>query len=100
MLKNRHLPPILITILFIVLLAAGPAVAVELENKDVPRITAEEVQQLQSKEAVTIIDTRKPDQWEQAADKIPGAIRVTTYEQLFALQQAVKADAAIVTYCT
>ncbi len=100
MTAKKPLLPILIMIWAVAMLATAGAAEVELQNKDVPRITAAELQQLQTREAVTIIDTRRPDQWQQATDKIPGAIRVTTYAQLFDLKKIIKTDSAIVTYCT
>ena len=71
-----------------------------IEAKDIPRISALEAQQLQQQEKVTFIDTRRADQWRQATDKIRGAIRVTTYSELHALQKAIPSNQAIVAYCT
>lgn len=76
------------------------AAAPLLQNRDVPRITPAEAHRLQQNESVTFIDTRQPGQWQSAKDKIPGAIRVTTYSQLSALKGTLPADSAIVTYCT
>lgn len=67
---------------------------------DVQRITVTELQQLQVKEPVVIVDTRAPGQWLQAKDKLPGAIRVTSYDDLVKLKNDVPAHHAIVTYCT
>ncbi len=87
-----------ITLLIIFLAPAFTAGAIE--AKDIPRISALEAQQLQQQEKVTFIDTRRADQWQQATDKIKGAIRVTTYSELHALQKAIPSNQAIVAYCT
>ena len=81
----------------------GTAIAANTPKKtsDVERITIAEFQTLQSSgETVVIIDTRSSSQWQHAKDKIPGAIRVTTMEDLKKLKNEVPPDTEIVTYCT
>ncbi len=85
----------------LVLFARQPSFAAQgIQAKDVPRLTVAQAQQFQKTEDITFIDTRKPNQWQEAKDKIPGAIRVTTYGELQALKVAQPADRAIITYCT
>ena len=68
---------------------------------DVQRITIADFQTLQaSGKPVVIIDTRTPGQWQRAADKIPGAIRVTSNSELQQLKSEVPPDTEIITYCT
>ena len=67
---------------------------------DVERITVEQLQQLQAREPVVIIDTRAPGQWIRATGKIPGAIRLATRDDLLTLRDKAGPDTAIVTYCT
>ena len=86
----------LISLLFVQLAFAESS----LQAKDIPRISAADAQQMQSHEEVIFIDTRRPEQWQQATDKIKGAIRITTYNDLYALQKAIPLDRAIVAYCT
>ena len=85
---------------FFSLIGNSSAAEVPKRIADVQRITVSELQQLQAKEAVVIIDTRAPGQWVRAKDKIPGAIRVVSHDDLTQLKQQVSADQAIVTYCT
>lgn len=67
---------------------------------DIPRITIPELQRMQEAETVVMIDTRTQGQWQQASDKIPGAMRVSSREDLLQLKNTLSADTAIVTYCT
>ena len=81
----------------------GSAIAADIPKRpsDVKRITIAEFQTLQaSGEPVVIIDTRAPGQWQRAADKIPGAIRVTSPNDLQKLKSEVPPDTEIVIYCT
>jgi hypothetical protein len=67
---------------------------------DVERMTIAELQRLQTQEPVLIIDTRAPGQWVRAKDKIPGAIRLNSLDDLDKFKKEVPPDRAIVTYCT
>ena len=67
---------------------------------DVPRITVSELVEMQKSGPVLIIDTRAPGQWKQAKDMVPGAMRVTSREQLQQLRDKYPPDMPIVTYCT
>ena len=100
MIHKSRLTSIMITtfLLFIAL----PAAAAQLpaQPEDVPRISVADLLQLQAAEQVVIIDTRTEGQWQQAKDKIPGAIRLTSQSDLARLQQTLTPDAALVTYCT
>ena len=91
-----------LSILFTLIFAVN-AIAVNIPNSssDIQRITIAELQTLQaSGETVIFIDTRNPSQWQRAKDKIPGAIRVTTQNELQTLQSEASPDTEIVTYCT
>ncbi len=100
MIHKSRLTSIMITtfLLFIVLPAA--AAQPPAQPEDVPRISVADLLQLQAAEQVIIIDTRTEGQWQQAKDKIPGAIRLTSQSDLARLQQTLTPDAALVTYCT
>ncbi len=81
----------------------GTAIAAESPKRpgDVERITIADFQTLQSSgKKVVIIDTRSSSQWQRAKDKIPGATRVTSLEDLQKLKNEVPPDTEIVTYCT
>ena len=100
MVHNSRLTSIMITtfLLFIAL----PAVAAKIPEQpgDVPRISVTDLQQMQTAEQVIIIDTRTEGQWQQAKDKIPGAIRLSSQSDLARLQETLTPDTALVTYCT
>lgn len=69
--------------------------------RDVKRITVTELQDLQADNGiVVVIDTRTSGQWRQAADKIPGAIRIDSQRALQKLKENIPPDTEIVTYCT
>jgi len=88
-------------LIFLTLFGTAMAVDIPKHSSDIPRITVAESQRLQaSGETVIIIDTRRPSQWQRAEDKIPGAIRVTTRQELRKLQSESTPDTEIVTYCT
>ena len=93
-----------LTSLFSILCFTFPpgSLAAELPKSlsEVKRITLAELQQMQAREPVIIIDTRAPGQWMQAKDKVPGAIRVTSGDDLVKLKKEIPADHAVVTYCT
>jgi len=81
----------------------GTAIAAEIPKKssDIQRITVADFQTLQtSGKTVVVIDTRSSGQWQRAKDKIPGATRVTTLEDLQKLKNEIPLDTEIVTYCT
>ncbi len=81
----------------------GTAMAADIPERssEIQRITVAELQTLRtSGETVIIIDTRNQNQWQQAKDKLPGAIRVTTRNELYKLENEASPDTEIVTYCT
>ncbi|MBN1957361.1 MAG: hypothetical protein JXQ81_05140 [Desulfuromonadales bacterium] len=82
------------------LVAHSSAVEIPKRISDVERITVSELQQLQAKEPVLIIDTRAPGQWIRAKDKIPGAVRIVSHDDVKQLKKDFAPDHAIVTYCT
>ncbi|MDA3903998.1 MAG: rhodanese-like domain-containing protein [Desulfuromusa sp.] len=97
------IPARLSLILVLCLTFISSAVATEIPKRpaDVQRITMTEFQDLQTSGVpIVIIDTRTPGQWQQASDKIPGAVRVTSRKELQQLQKDVPPDTEIVTYCT
>jgi hypothetical protein len=99
--ENRYL---IISALFFAALCVGlgSSFAADIPKRlsDVKRITVAEVQQLQAKESVILIDTRAPGQWVRAKDKALGAIRIITDNDLENLKNTVSPEQAIVTYCT
>ena len=100
---TMRFPAHLTLTILICLTLFGTAMAVDIpkNSSEIPRITVAEFQRLQaSGETVIIIDTRRSSQWQRAEDKIPGAIRVTTQQELRKLQSESTPDTEIVTYCT
>ncbi|SEA57317.1 Rhodanese-like domain-containing protein [Desulfuromusa kysingii] len=100
----RTIFPIRLFLLFFFTFALlGNAIAIEIPERpgDVKRISMTEFQALlASNEIVIIIDTRTPGQWQQAADKIPGAIRIDSQSALQKFKAEVPPATEIVTYCT
>ncbi len=66
----------------------------------IPRINVVDLRALQSQQSVIFVDTRTPGQWQQATDKIPAALRITSQTQLDEFKRTVPSDTAVVTYCT
>lgn len=65
------------------------------------RIGMEQVKgMLDHGEKILFVDTRTPSEWQNASDKIPGAIRLTTTNDIVELTRNYPADTIIVTYCT
>ena len=65
------------------------------------RITIDQVlARMQQGQPVVFLDSRRVDAWDQAATKIPGAIRVGNNQQLAEVMQELPKDSFIVTYCT
>lgn len=91
----------LMAFLFLVFISTATAVDIPKRPADVQRITVAELQDLQaSDKTVIVVDTRSASQWQRAKDKIPGAIRVTSNDELQELKKKVPPDTEIVTYCT
>lgn len=91
----------LMLVLCLTFISSSVAAETPKRPADVQRITITEFQALQASGVpVVIIDTRTPGQWQQASDKIPGAIRVTSRKELQQLQKDVPPGTEIVTYCT
>ena len=89
--------PLLMIFIFI-----NSAIAADIPTRtsDVKRITIEELKSLQNKESVVVIDTRAPGQWLRAKDKVPGAMRLQSHNDLEDFKAKVPTDQAIATYCT
>jgi rhodanese-related sulfurtransferase len=82
-------------------LTSSAALAVSPTHPDqIPRINVVDLQTLQSQQSVAFVDTRTPGQWQQAVDKIPGALRITTQAEFDAFTRMVPSDTVVVTYCT
>ena len=91
----------IITLFAFTFVSSAMAADIPKRPSDVQRITIADFQTLQaSGKPVVIIDTRTPGQWQRATDKIPGAIRVTSNNELQKLKSEVPPDTEIVTYCT
>lgn len=84
------------------LLFATTAVTAELPTRteQVPRINVVDLKVLQAQESVLFIDTRTAGEWQRAADKVTGAIRVASQPELDRLLRDVPPHTAIVTYCS
>lgn len=66
----------------------------------IPRINVVDLRALQSQQSVVFVDTRTPGQWQQAVDKIPGALRISSLAELDEFKRTVPTDTTVVTYCT
>jgi rhodanese-related sulfurtransferase len=66
----------------------------------IPRINVVDLRALQSQQSVVFVDTRTAGQWQQATDKIPGALRITSQAELDEFKRTVPIDTDVVTYCT
>lgn len=66
----------------------------------IARINVVDLRALQSQESVVFVDTRTAGQWQQAVDKIPGALRITTQAELDEFKRRVPIDTVVVAYCT
>ncbi|WP_029917095.1 rhodanese-like domain-containing protein [Pelobacter seleniigenes] len=100
MVHKSRLTSILITNLLLFIALPAAAAKIPAQPEDVPRISVTDLQQMQAAEQVIIIDTRTEGQWQQAKDKIPGAIRLSSQSDLARLQETLTPDTALVTYCT
>jgi rhodanese-related sulfurtransferase len=70
------------------------------EQIGVTRVTAEEiVERLDRGEPIAFVDSRNPQAWGEAEEKIAGAIRVPADEIDGHLDEIPK-DRSVVTYCT
>jgi len=64
------------------------------------RVTTEEVKErIERGEQFTFVDTRNPQAWGEADEKLPGAIRVPADEVEQHLDE-IPRDRAVITYCT
>lgn len=100
---KMRFPAHLTLIILVCLTLFGTAMAVDIpqHSSEIQRITVTELRALQARGGtVIIIDTRNQNQWQRAKDKIPGAMRVTTRQELRKLQNESTPDTEIVTYCT
>ncbi len=67
----------------------------------VEKITIDQVLgKMQQGESIVFVDSRKKGAWEQADNKIPGAIRVGNNDQLRQLVKELPKDQFTVVYCT
>ncbi len=77
------------------------AVVNQPENPDqIPRIKVDDLRALQTEQSVVFVDTRTAGQWQQAVDKIPGALRITSQMEFDEFKRSVPVDSIVVTYCT
>jgi len=75
--------------------------AATFDTRTLPRVNMEQVQKLlDAGESVLFVDVRTNTQWQQAPDKIPGAIRLSDSSDILALVRDYPDDTPIVTYCT
>ncbi len=77
-----------------------PANAKHSHPDHIPRINVVDLSALQGRQSVVFVDTRTPGQWQQAVDKISGALRVTSQTELDEFKRTVPTDTTVVTYCT
>jgi hypothetical protein len=68
-------------------------------SDQIARISVSELLQLLEDEPVVIVDARIPRAWKRAGNKIPGAIRLDTPEQIAQLTDTSAHQQAIVLYC-
>lgn len=66
----------------------------------IPRVNVVDLRALQSQQSVVFVDTRTAGQWQQATDKIPGALRITSQAELDEFKRTVPLDTTVVAYCT
>jgi rhodanese-related sulfurtransferase len=67
---------------------------------EVTKVTVEEVtERMKRGEPFTFIDTRNAKAWDEAVEKLPGAIRVPADDLANHLAQ-IPGDRTIITYCT
>lgn len=95
--KKLYLIPLLLILLLPTLAAA---VEVKVSIDDLKRITITQLKQLQQSEQVVIVDARSPAQWLRATEKIPGAIRLASYDEIAKFKEEFPVEQAIVIYCT
>jgi rhodanese-related sulfurtransferase len=71
-----------------------------LKIMEATRVTVEEITERMKKgEPFTFIDSRNPKAWNEAGEKLPGAIRVPADEVANHLAE-IPRDRVIITYCT
>jgi len=64
------------------------------------RVTVDEVRERMDRgEQFTFVDTRNPQAWGEATEKLPGAVRVPADEVEQHLDE-IPRDRAVITYCT
>lgn len=87
--------------LAVFLLFPFPAIATDPPqiSDQIVRISVSELLQLMTDEPVVIVDARIPRAWKRAGNKIPGAIRLDTPEQIAQLVNTSAHQQAIVLYC-
>jgi 3-mercaptopyruvate sulfurtransferase SseA len=68
-------------------------------SAQVARISVSELLQLMDEESVVIVDVRIPRAWKRAGNKIPGAIRLDTHEEVARFGDSTARQQAIVLYC-
>ncbi len=78
----------------------APANAKHSHPDHIPRINVVDLSALQSQQSVVFVDTRTAGQWQQATDKIPGALRITSQAELDEFKRRVPSDTIVVAYCT
>lgn len=68
-------------------------------SDQVARIKVRELVQLMGEEPVVIVDARIPRAWKRAGNKVPGAIRLSTPEQIARFAETTSRRQTIVLYC-
>lgn len=78
-----------------------PAIATDppQTSDEVARISVSELLHLMADEPVAIVDARIPRAWKRAGNRIPGAIRLDTPEQIAQFVDTTARHQAIVLYC-
>ena len=97
---KKTFPLYLFVLCLVLIFSVSLATADPAHPDQIPRINVVDLRALQSQEPVVFVDTRTAGQWQQAVDKIPGAIRITSQTELDDFKRTVPTDTAIVTYCT
>mgnify|MGYP001279895880 CR=1 FL=1 len=94
-------PVRVISMCLLILLWSLPLLAAQPAMSHPPRITIDDVQQIEKNgERILFIDTRTAPQWNRADKKLPGAVRLANQRDIRELTKTYPADTPIVTYCT
>lgn len=97
---NVHLSLLVVGLVLTSSIGLAAVTSLPTHPDQIPRINVVDLRALQSQQSVVFVDTRTADQWQQAADKIPGALRITSQAELDLFKSRVPRDTIVVTYCT